>query len=106
MKESCKSKLIRITLMLIALLMFFQPAFGEDLSEEVEVMFKGKIFGDQLMLLDSMGRKSTARDGIYTTENGTKITVKNGTMIDIPSSDSIGTYSSIHIVDVEYSETD
>jgi hypothetical protein len=89
--------------------MFFQPAFCEDFSEEaeeVEVMFKGKIFGDQLMLLDNMGRKSTAKDGIYTTENGTEIRVKNGTMIDIPSSDSIGTYSSIRIVEVEYFGTD
>ena len=115
MKKSYKSKLIQITLMLIALLMFCQPAFCEDLSEEVEeveeveeaeVIFKGKIFGDQLMLLDSMGRKSTARDGIYTTENGTEIRVKNGTMIEIPSADSIGTYSSIRIVEVDYSETD
>ena len=106
MKKSCKSKLIQITLVLIALLMFFQPALGEDLSEEAEVMFKGKIFGDQLMLLDNMGRKSTAKDGIYTTENGTEIRVKNGTMTEIPSADSIGTYSSIRIVEVEYSETD
>jgi len=86
--------------------MFFQPAFGEDLSEEVEVMFKGKIFGDQLMLLDSMGRKSTARDGIYTTENGAEIRVENGNIIDIPTFDSKGIYSSINIIEVEYSETD
>ena len=105
MKESCKSKLIQITLALIALLMFSQPALGGDPSEEVDVLFKGKIFGDQLMLLDNMGRKSIAKDGIYTTEDGTKITVENGAMIDIPTSFSKGAYSSIRIVEVEYAET-
>ena len=106
MTESCASKLIRITLILIGLLMLFQPALGEDLSEEVEIEFKGKIFGDQLMLLDDMGRKSTAKDGIYTTENGTEIRVENGSIVDIPTSDGKGTYSTIRIVEVEYFETD
>ena len=105
MIESCKNKLIQITLILFSLLMLFQPALGADLSEEVEVIFKGKIFGDQLMLLDNMGRKSTAKDGIYTTENGTKIKVENGTIVEIPSADSKGTYSTIRIIDVEFSET-
>ena len=105
MTELCKNKLIRITLILIGLMMSFQPAFGEDISEEVEVIFKAKIFGDQLMLMDNMGRKAAAKDGIYTTENGTKIRVENGTIVDIPSADSKGTYSTIRIIEVEYSET-
>jgi len=106
MTESSKNKLIRVTLILFGLLMFFQPAFCEDLSEKVEVIFKGKIFGDQLMLIDNMGRKSAAKDGIYTAENGAEIRVKDGSIVDIPSSDSIGTYSSIRIIEVEYFEPD
>jgi len=99
-------KLIKIILVFIVLLMIFEPVFGEDLSEQGKIIFRGKIFGDQLMLIDGMGRKSTAKDGIYTTEDGTKITVKDGKVNDIPPMfASKGMYSSCHIVEVEYFDT-
>jgi len=100
------TRLIKMALVLIAYLLIFQPAFGEDLSEEGEIKFKGKIFGDQLMLIDEIGRKSTAKDGIYTTEDGTKITVEHGIISDIPSKfKSKGVYSTFRIIEVEYFET-
>ena len=92
-----------ITFILAFLLAVFKPALGEDLLEQGTHKFKGKIFGDQLILFDEMGGKTTARDGIYTTENGTKITVKKGTVEDIPSAfKSMGVYSTFRINEVEY----
>jgi len=103
---ACISKFIKIALIFIASIMIFQPVFGGDLSEQGKIKFKGKIFGDQLMLIDEIGRKSTAKDGIYTTEDGTKITVKDGKVNDIPPMfESKGMYPSCHIVEVEYFET-
>ena len=105
MTKLCLSKLIKITLILISSLMFFQPVLGEELSGKEEVKMKGKIFGDELMVFES-GRKSTAEDGIYTSEDGTKITVKDGKIAEMPSFKNKGTYSSFRIIEVEYFETD
>lgn len=92
-----------ITLVFIFSLTVFKPALGEDLLEQGMNKFKGKIFGDQLILFDEMGGKTTARDGIYTTENGTKIIVKKGNIEDIPSTfKSMGVYSTFRIIAVEY----
>ena len=105
MTKSWMRKLIKITLILISSLMFLQPVLGEELSGQEEVEMKGKIFGDQLMVFES-GRKSTAEDGIYTTEDGTKITVKDGKIVEMPSLKNNGTYSSFRIIEVDYFETD
>jgi hypothetical protein len=106
MTKSGMSRLIKIALVLTASLMISQPAFGEDVPEQGKIKFKAKIFGDQLMLINEMGIKSTAKDGVYTTEDGTKITVEHGNIIDIPPTfKSKGAYSSFRIIEVEYSET-
>jgi hypothetical protein len=105
MTKSWMRTTIKITLILISSLIFFQPVLGEELSGQEEVEMKGKIFGDQLMVFES-GRKSTAEDGIYTTEDGTKITVKDGKIVEMPSLKNKGTYSSFRIIEVDYFETD
>jgi len=104
MRKSFMNKLIKITLILIGSLMLFQPVLGAESSEQEEINMKGKIFGDQLMVIET-GRKSTAKDGIYTSEDGTKITVKDGRVVEMPSFKSKGMYSSFRIVEVEYFET-
>jgi len=45
----------------------------------------GKIVGNKLMLIDKTGRQTLAPDGIYTIQGGSKITVNQGQIIDIPS---------------------
>ena len=107
MTNPCIGRLIKMALVFFASLMIYQPVFGEDLSEQTEIKLKGKIFGDQLILIDEMGRKSTAKDGIYTTENGTEITVEHGNVSDIsPTFESKGMYSAFRIIDVEYTGKD
>ena len=102
MKKATLNGLIPVKLVLMAFLIFVQPASGEDLPEHPEALFKGRIFGDQLMLIDKTGRKLTAEDGIYTTQDGDKITVMEGTIVAVPTSKSKGIYSSFRIIEVDF----
>jgi hypothetical protein len=102
MKKAFLIRVIPIKLVLMAFLMLAQPASGEDLPEHAEVLFKGRIFGDQLILIDKTGRKLTAEDGIYTTQDGEKIEVMEGTIVAVPTSKSKGIYSAFRIVEVDF----
>jgi hypothetical protein len=102
MKKSILNRLILGKLVLMAFLILVQPASGEDLPEQAEAVFKGRIFGDQLILIDKTGRKLTAEDGIYTTQEGEKITVMEGTIVDVPTSRSKGIYSGFRIIEVDF----
>jgi len=102
MKKHSLIKLIPIKLVFMGLFILVQPASGEDFPEHAETLFKGRIFGDQLILIDKTGRKLTAEDGIYTTQDGEKITVMKGTIVAVPTSKSKGIYSAFRIVEVDF----
>ncbi len=103
MKKSRMNIIVQIKLVIIGSLMLVQPVLGGDLSEQTEPALKGKIFGDQLILIDKAGRQSVAKDGTYITQDGAKIIVKEGNIIDIPT---LMKSSTFQIVEAEYFETE
>ena len=92
MKKSGLNRLSKIGLIFGAILLLSQPVFpGEvsaktpKLSRQTSDAVQGKIVGNKLMLIDKTGRQTLAPDGVYTIQGGSKITVNQGQIIDIPS---------------------
>jgi len=106
MRKSSMKILGQIKLVLMALLTLVQISLAADLPEQAEIVMKGKIFGDQLMLIDEGGRQSPSKDGIYTTQDGTKITVEKGIIVNTTMSKGRGMCSTFRIVEVNYFDTD
>ena len=92
MKKSGLNRLSKIGLILGTILFLSQPVFSGDLSVKTPKLSRqtrdavqGKIVGNKLMLINKTGRQTLAPDGIYTIQDGSKITVNQGQIIDIPS---------------------
>ena len=92
MKKSSLNRLSKIGLILGAILLLSQPVFSgvvsaktPKLSRQTCDAVQGKIVGNKLMLIDKRGRQTLAPDGVYTIQGGSKITVNQGQIIDIPS---------------------
>jgi hypothetical protein len=91
---------VKITLILAAALMLSQPVLAADLSKLAGHGLKGKIVGNKLMLIDTSGRQSIPPDGIYTTQDASKIRVVKGKIIDIEHIKI--TRSTFDIIEIDY----
>ena len=78
MRKIHVTRLVQITLVLIGVLIIVQPVLCADVS-------KGMIVGDKLMLIDKTGKQTVAPDATYKIQDGTKITVKKGKIVDLPA---------------------
>lgn len=67
--------------------------------QQTSLVIQGKIVDNRLMLIDKTGRQTLAPDGVYTIQDGSKITVNQGQIIDIPSS-VINKSRMVDIIDV------
>ena len=81
----------KIGLILGAILLLSQPVFSgavsaktPKLSRQTYDTVQGKIVGNKLMLIDKRGRQTFAPDGVYTIQGGSKTTVNQGQIIDVP----------------------
>ncbi len=108
MKKSGLNRLSKIGLILGAILLLSQPVFSKVVSEKTPKLsqqtcdaVQGKIVGNKLMLIDKTGRQTLAPDGIYTIQGGSKITVNQGQIIDIPSR-VINQSGMVGIIDAEH----
>ena len=91
MKKADLNRLSKVGLILGALLLLAQLVFSgivsaqsPKLSQQKSDIVQGKIVGNKLMLIDQTGRQTLAPDGIYTIRDGSKISVNQGQIIDVP----------------------
>jgi hypothetical protein len=108
MKKSGLNRSSKIGLIFGAILLLSQPVFSgivsaktPKLSRQTCDAVQGKIVGNKLMLIDKTGRQTLAPDGIYTIQGGSKITVNQGQIIDIPTR-VINKSGMIGIIDIEH----
>ena len=88
MRKMHVTRLVQITLVLIGVLMIVQPVLCADVSKQVGIILQnseGMIVGDKLMLIDKTGKQTVAPDATYKIQDGTKITVKKGKIVDLPA---------------------
>jgi len=91
MKNSTLKRLSKIGLILGVVFLLVQFAFSGTVSARSPKLFQqksavvqGKIVGNKLMLIDKTGRQTLAPDGVYKIRDGSKISVNQGQIIDVP----------------------
>lgn len=96
----------KIGLILGVIFVLSQPVFSGILCaetplapQEKSLVIQGEIIDNRLMLIDKTGRQTLAPDGVYTIQDGSKIKVNQGQIIDIPTS-VINKSRMVDIIDV------
>jgi len=86
----------------VAMIALSQAAGAGDIKAFAGKGLKGKVSGQQLILIDPRGNQVQAPDGVYTANGGKKITVQKGRIIDINHLSPALKKSAFGIIDVDF----